>query len=89
MTNSERRDRNIHIGTQVATLLNLKFDKKGECKTTWGTKTREGLGAVITRIVEDSVNQFGGEIVDTKPVGQIVIPNYPTGLGCDGEGWEG
>jgi hypothetical protein len=71
MTNSERRDRNIFIGTQIATLLNLKFDAKGETKTDWGTKTREGLGAVITRITEDAVNQFGGEITDTILTGDV------------------
>lgn len=68
MADFNRKDRDIFIGNQIAKLLNLKFDAKGECKTDWGTKTAQGLGAVVTRIVEDSVVQFGGEVVDVKPL---------------------
>ncbi len=44
---------NVAIGQKVAELLNLKFDKSGRTKTTWGTKSIQGLGATITRIIEE------------------------------------
>ncbi len=67
MEHTQRKEREIRIGNQVAQLLGLKFDEKGECKTTWGTKSYQGLGAVITRMVEAEVEQFGGKVVDTFP----------------------
>ena len=43
----------VAIGYKVAQLLNLKFGKDGRTKTSWGTKSVQGLGACITRIVEE------------------------------------
>ena len=44
---------NVAIGQKVAELLNLKFGKDGRTKTSWGTKSIQGLGASIARIVEE------------------------------------
>jgi hypothetical protein len=44
---------NVAIGHEIAKLLSLKFDKQGRTKTTWGTKSVQGLGACITRIIEE------------------------------------
>ena len=43
----------VAIGQKVAELLNLKFDKLGRTKTSWGTKSIIGLGATIERIIEE------------------------------------
>lgn len=50
---SERAAMETNIGQTVADLLYLKFDKNGRTKTSWGTKSIIGLGASITRIVEE------------------------------------
>ena len=44
---------NIATGQKVAELLSLKVGKDGRIKTDWGTKTIQGLGACINRIVEE------------------------------------
>jgi hypothetical protein len=43
----------VAIGYEVSRLLSLKFDKAGRTKTSWGTKSIEGLGKCIQVIVED------------------------------------
>ena len=50
---SKETELNIAIGYELSQMLNLKFDKQGRCKTTWGTKTVQGLGACINRIIEE------------------------------------
>ena len=50
---SKETELNIAIGYEVAQMLNLKFDKQGRCKTTWGSETVLGLGACINRIIEE------------------------------------
>ena len=74
MKPSERKEREIRIGKQIAELLKVKFNDKDECSTTWGTKSHQGLGAVITRIVEEEVEQFGGKILDTAEPKVIEFP---------------
>lgn len=44
---------NVAIGQKVSELLNLKINKQGKVKTSWGDKTWVGLGASILRIVEE------------------------------------
>jgi hypothetical protein len=49
----------VAIGQRVVELLNLKVGKElGQLKTTWGSKTVRGLGAVITRIVEEEEHRL-------------------------------
>jgi len=48
----------VAIGYEVAQLLNLKFGKDGRTKTSWGTKSVQGLGACITRIVEEQTERL-------------------------------
>ena len=48
----------IAIGQQVAELLNIKFGKDGRAKTSWGTKTVEGLGNCIIRIHEEQTERL-------------------------------
>lgn len=43
----------VFIGQKIGVLLNLKFDKAGRTKTQWGTKSVQGLGASILRIVKE------------------------------------
>ncbi|HRG11386.1 MAG TPA: hypothetical protein PLJ08_22620 [Cyclobacteriaceae bacterium] len=43
----------IAVGQRVAELLNLKFNTIGRTNTSWGTKSIQGLGACITRIIEE------------------------------------
>ena len=50
---SKETELNIAIGYEIAQMLNLKFDKEGRCKTSWGTKTVLGLGSCINRIIEE------------------------------------
>lgn len=45
------------IGTEVAKLLKLKF-KDGRTQTSWGTKSPEGLGRCIERILEKQKEKF-------------------------------
>ena len=44
---------NIATGQKIAEFLNLKFDKAGRTKTSWGTKSVQGLGVCINRIIEE------------------------------------
>lgn len=46
------------IGKEVAELLFLKPNNKGEIKTEFGTKTFLGLGRTIERIIESSNGTF-------------------------------
>lgn len=48
----------VAIGHEVSQLLNLKFGKDGRTKTSWGTKSIQGLGACITRIVEEQAERL-------------------------------
>jgi hypothetical protein len=43
----------VAVGQRVAELLNLKFSTIGRTRTSWGTKSIQGLGACITRIMEE------------------------------------
>jgi hypothetical protein len=43
----------VAVGQKISEFLALKFGKDGRTKTTWGTKSIQGLGACITRIVEE------------------------------------
>lgn len=43
----------VAIGHEVSKLLKLKFNKEGRTSTDWGTKSVEGLGKCIQRIVEE------------------------------------
>ena len=49
---------NIAIGYEVSQLLGLKFGKDGRTKTSWGTKSVQGLGACISRIVEEQTKRL-------------------------------
>ena len=49
---------NIAIGYEVAQLLGLKFGKDGRTKTTWGAKSIQGLGACISRIIEEQTKRL-------------------------------
>lgn len=49
---------NIAIGYEVAQMLNLKFGKDGRTKTSWGTKSIQGVGASIARIVEEQTKRL-------------------------------
>lgn len=44
---------NTAIGYEISQFLNIKFGKDGRCKTLWGTKSIQGLGASINRIIEE------------------------------------
>lgn len=58
-TVSKEVELNVAIGQAVSELLNLKFDKYlGRTKTSWGSKSIEGLGACITRIVEEQTERL-------------------------------
>ena len=48
---------NIEIGRKVFGLLGLKISKIGRIDTSYGTKTIQGLGAVISRIVRESTQE--------------------------------
>jgi len=55
---SKETELNVAVGHEVSKLLNLKFGKDGRTKTSWGTKTIQGLGACITRIVEEQTERL-------------------------------
>lgn len=55
---SKETELNVAIGHEVAQLLNLKFGKDGRTKTSWGTKSIQGLGACITRIIEEQTERL-------------------------------
>lgn len=56
----------VAIGYEVAQLLNLKFNQpQARTKTEWGTKSVEGLGNCISRIVEEQTRRIKGE--EQKP----------------------
>lgn len=55
---SPEKELNVAIGYEVSQLLNLKFGKDGRTKTSWGTKSIEGIGACITRIVEEQTKRL-------------------------------
>jgi len=42
------------LGKAIVGLFDLRSDKTGRYKTTWGTKTLEGLGRCIIRLVEET-----------------------------------
>ena len=48
------KQQRIKLGESVAEFLGLKLDKDKRYATTWGTKTAEGLGACIQRLVKES-----------------------------------
>lgn len=47
----------VAIGYEVNQLLNLKF-KDGRTNTSWGTKTIQGLGACIQRIIDEQTERL-------------------------------
>jgi hypothetical protein len=49
---------NVAVGQKISELLNLKFGRDGRTKTSWGTKSIVGLGACITRIVEEETERL-------------------------------
>ena len=55
---TEQVNLSVAVGQKVSELLNLKFGKDGRTKTTWGTKSVQGLGACITRIVEEETERL-------------------------------
>lgn len=57
-TANKTTELNVAIGHEVAKLLKLKFGKDGRTNTTWGTKSIEGIGACINRIVEEQTNRL-------------------------------
>ena len=57
-TESKELFLSVAVGQKVAELLNLKFGKDGRTKTSWGTKSLQGLGACITRIVEEETERL-------------------------------
>ncbi len=57
LTENESIALKVAIGYEVSQLLNLKFGKDGRTKTSWGTKSVEGLGACIQRIVEEQTEK--------------------------------
>lgn len=57
---------NEKIGQAMAELLNLKARRKDKrYNTGWGTKTLEGLGASVRRIVEENSGSQAEKIVDS------------------------
>lgn len=54
---------NVAVGQKVAELLNLKFGKDGKTKTSWGTKSIQGLGASIARIYEEEQKRKGDNVL--------------------------
>ena len=49
----------VAIGYEVSQLLSLKFSKaEGRTKTAWGTKSVQGLGACIARIVQEQTERL-------------------------------
>lgn len=57
-TVSKETELSVAIGHEIASLLNLKFGKDGRTKTSWGTKSIQGLGACITRIVDEQTQRL-------------------------------
>ena len=53
----DRTALSVAIGYEVSNLLSLKF-RDGRTNTTWGTKTIQGLGACIERIVEEQTKRL-------------------------------
>lgn len=49
----ENKILNIATGHELCNLLNLKLDKTGKIKTSFGAKSIEGLGACIQIIIEE------------------------------------
>lgn len=40
------------IGEKIIEFFNLKIDEKGRINTSWGTKSKMGIGRSIRRIIE-------------------------------------
>lgn len=55
---SSNQELEVAIGHEVSKLLNLKFGKDGRTNTSWGNKSIQGLGACITRIVEEQTERL-------------------------------
>lgn len=75
----------IGIGQKVSALLNLKVDKSGKINTSWGSKTVQGLGASIIRIIEEenkyhSTNIMLDELKDDFDKGLFTIEEYKAGI---------
>jgi hypothetical protein len=50
---------NVAIGEKISLLLNLKINKQGKVKTSYGDKTWIGLGATVLSIIkEETENQL-------------------------------
>jgi len=58
LTQQEEQAFKIAIGQELAQLLSLKLNKAGLVPTSYGTKSIEGLGAVILRIVEEQTQRI-------------------------------
>lgn len=50
MTQSEK------LGIEIVVLFNLRKQKDGKYQTSWGSKTLEGIGNTIFRLVEENEN---------------------------------
>ena len=58
MEKQNRAEFEKQLGLQIAALLYLKTNRAGRVDTTWGTKTLQGLGATVLRIVDEHRERF-------------------------------
>lgn len=59
----------INVGSEVVNFLNLKpmRDQPGQYKSAWGSKTLQGLGACIFRIIDEQVDCYDVELNNFLP----------------------
>jgi hypothetical protein len=48
---------NVAIGEKISLLLNLKINKQGKVKTSYGDKTWIGLGATVLQIIKEETEK--------------------------------
>jgi len=71
-TLENQTEKAVKIGQEVAKLLPLKFGKDGRTQTSWGTKSLEGLGRCVERIVYEAQDKTHA----CKMVLQLMDKNY-------------
>jgi len=47
----------IGLGKSIADILGLKMNKEGRYNTAWGTKTMQGLGLTVLRLVKEAESE--------------------------------
>lgn len=76
MTQTKKNTLEIAIGQRVTELLNLKFSTIGRTRTSWGTKSIQGLGACITRIVEEETERLADFDIISEQVAKNLEDNH-------------